>query len=459
MYVTRSVNLLHFISRIILMLFLFIFLLAYMFSLELGDLLAPMIVIISIAEIFVLYFNSNVKNTGLVMMFFLYTLFCHNGFVIAYFFDSSYINFRSTTTMAYIENDYYAQAILISNIVMIIYVLATEIRVYKNKRNVSRNNSNLAIIGNPIADYMGIGIVFIGTVFLAYVISRNNLFGLLYSDIINITQEIPLIQHSVIMTSIAVALLFSAGTKKGIQYGMLIFAFDILLHFSIGNRGEVFYAIITCLALYSLRFGDFKKKHLIIIGTSIIVLIPLVRIMREGKLEAYMLNPMTSFLDVLAELGFQISPFTYIVQYVKEGNNHVWGMTYVNYFLDFILRRIGLRSPWITTEQYVIKQIMPYDGMAFSMIAEIFYNFTLVGASMIYAFFARIILSFDLKISTGNISTSKKIFFSMLMVEMINLTRNDSSTLPVYLCYILIIYSIFYCINWAIYKKRSSILT
>ena len=86
---------------------------------------------------------------------------------------------------------------------------------------------------------------------------------------------------------------------------------------------------------------------------------------------------------------------------------------------------------------------MPYSGMAYSMVAELYYNFGVVVAAVIYSIFAQALKKLDADIYYGNISDKKKIFFSMVMVEMINLTRNDASTLPLYLAFIGIIYVVY----------------
>lgn len=449
-YIGRSKSLIQFVARIVSTVIAFTFVFAMIDGNNLGDVLPILVLIISISELVVLFCSSNVKNTGLAIIFFIYTLMCHNGFVIAYLFDKSYINFRSSASMAYVHNVYYPTAIMISNIVMYVFVLVAEIFTNKDIEldAIQQENQNAADVinqedGNPIADIIGIIVLLLGTAFLGYTIISNGLFMGLYKDILNVTSQIPLLQHSVILTSLSIALLLSAGTKKGIRVGLIIFAIDMVLHFSIGNRGEVLYAAVICFALYSLRFKTIGWKQVLFSGLALIIIIPLVRIVRNGEFNIYNFNLLGSFLDVLAEEGFQISPFTYIVQYVNNGHSHVWGMTYVNDFVDFIMRRFGSASLWMNTQQYVIKSIMPYDGMGFSMIAETYYNFTIIGSCIWYAILARFMTRLELRISSDQLSVNKKMFLSMLMVELINLSRNDASTLPVYLAYMIILLLVF----------------
>lgn len=462
MYITRSKSIIQFIARLISIVIFVVLIFAYAFGYNIENYLSIIVIILSITELVMMFYNSYIKNTGLTMIFFLYTLICHNGFVIAYFFNNDYINFRSVTSMAYVNNEYYPTAILIANIVMLFFVWATEIHTCKipaldnyEKLSIKTYQNVRTENGSKVADCIGICAVSAGTLFLAYTVFSQGLFMGLYTEILDVTSQIPMMQHSVIITSLAIALLISAGTKRGIKVGILIYIVDMLLHFSIGNRGEVLYAAVICFALYSLRYNTIKLKHVIIAGLGVIIFIPLVRLMREGKIDLYTINPLNSFWDVLCEEGFQISPFTYIVQYVKSGHNYVWGMTYINDFADFVLRRLGLSSPWMNIEQYVIKSIMPYDGMGFSMIAELFYNFTITGPCIIYAIFARFMVWLDRKITTNDMTTKKKIFYSMLMVELINLSRNDASTLPVYLSYMIILLVMYSIVDF--FLKRQSV--
>lgn len=445
LYSVKSI--LRLLSRICATSIFFIFVVVYFYGITLSqEKLSVLVIIASISEVVILLCNPQIKNTGLLIMFFLYNLMCINGFVIAYYFDDSFINYRSVTSMAYVYNSYYDNAILIGNIVLLVFCFLADLPTNFDK--LKANSTKFEDTeGSIIANYIGNGMLLIGTLFLAYVILSNNLMFKNYSDVISITGKIGLYQHSVILTSLAVALVFSGGTIKGVKIGMIIFALTMLLHFSIGNRGEVLYSAVICFALYSIRFKTIKIKHLLIAGGIVIVCIPMVRIMREGKMNLYSFNPMSSFLEVLGEEGFQISSFTYIVNYVEDGHPHTWGMTYFNFLLDFVLRRFHSASPWINTEAYVIKEIMPYDGMGFSMIAELYYNFTTVGACIVYGFFARFIKKLDENIYSNNIKESKKIVLSMIMVEMINLCRNDSSTLAVYLMYGFILYFLFVFIS------------
>lgn len=453
MIINKSSNVIQFVSRILAVVLFSVFLTLYLTNYRINDnLLSFLVILSSVVEFTMLICNKGVFNTGLLMMFFLYNWICMNGFVIAYFFDKNYINFKSISSMSFVQNPFYQKAIIIANIVLLVFVIALEF--YSKKSSIIASNSKKNIEeDNRIVDNEDKSSKFVNAftiiallfclIYLFYFVFSNNLFLANYNDYLNVKKAHSFLSHTIIISSLAIAMLFSSGTKKAIGIGSFIYLLTALLHFSVGNRGEVLYSAVVVFALYSLRFKKIKMKHIIITGVLLVTIIPMIRIIRSGGIYSFKFNFFSSFLDVLCEEGFQISPFTYIVEYVHKGNGYVHGMTYVNDFLDFILRRFSLSSPLENIEKYVIRSIMPYEGMGFSMIAELYYNFTVVGVCMIYGIFATFLRTMDYKIYHEEIDISKKLLYSMIMVEMINITRNDASTVPVYLLYTLLFYIIY----------------
>lgn len=416
--------------------------------------LSILVMVSIVVQLVMLLCNRSVYNIGLLMAFYLYTVLVHNGFVIAYFFDKNYITFQSAASMAFVNNPYYEKAIVISNIIIFSFVFFSEFSTpqsYYYPKRASEVVETINYEGIQWANIVAISVISLGTIYLAYLVVSKGLWFIGYVNVMNVTDENGLYSHSVILTSLAIALLLSVGTKKGIRFGLVIYAINAMLHFSMGNRGEVFYAAVVCFALYSIRFKTIKLKHVIVAGVAVIIIIPFVRVARELKLDSYTLNPFTSFLDVLCEEGLEISPFTYTVQYLENGNKHVFGMTYINYLTDFFLRRIGFRSP-LMIEKYMVRSFMPYQGMGYTMVCELYYNFGVFGACILFGLIGQMIKNIDGKSYFNKLSDRDRVFFSMIMVEMINLTRNDCSTLPVYLAYSIVLLLVF---RFASKKERT----
>ena len=455
-YLSKSKNMIHALCRITIFAFWMVFCsFLIMDYIPRYDILAILVLIVSVVEVANMLMEESVYNSGLLMIFFLYTLVVHNGFVVSYIFDKSYATFQSVGSMAFLGMETFPKAIVIANTVILTFVLSAMFSKspFYYKKEAIEDRSNV-FEGKKAADIVGIAFLSFGTLFLAYIVFTNRLWFIGYLNVLKITRNIPLYLHVIVFTSLAIAFLMAAGTKKGVRIGVVIYLITVLLHFAIGNRGEVLYSAVVCFALYSIRFRKIKTRHIVIAAAAMIVLIPLVRIARELALNSYTLNPISAFLDVLCEEGLEISPFTHIVNYVEKGNPHVWGMTYVNDFWDFIARRIGVNNTLAQTP-YVITQIMPHSGMGFSMIAELYYNFTVVGACVVYILYAQLIKNLDKKSFCGELSDNKRLLYSMMMVEMINLTRNDASTLPVYLTYSLILVIIYKVVGSVAFSKSN----
>lgn len=417
----------------------FLYALALVLEFDFSEKTIGMLVLFtSIVEVSLAVTNPRVYKSGLLMVFYCYNILCHNGFVIARFFDESYVTFQSTISMSFLYNAYYHESIFIANIVLLAFAFGNDI-VLKGQPVSAYYwyiETEVNDEGNRKADIVGIIALLIGTAYIAILILRGGLFLAGYNTFLNAADGNTVYGFMVVITSLSMALILAAGTKRGIVIGLIIYAFLTLLQFSVGNRGEVMYSAVVCFALYSIRFKNIRLKHVLIILAVSIVVIPIVRISRELRIGGYMFNPITSLLDVFCEEGIQISPFTHMVSYVKstDGPSHVWGMTYINDFVAFIARRLGTESPFAVKE-YIIKSIMPRKGMGFSMIAELYYNFTVVGAIVLYFIFARIINKVDWKMYNNLYTDNQKIVISMLIVELINLTRNDASTMPLYLTF------------------------
>lgn len=440
MYITKSKSLGQVISRIGLI-SLTVFLIVLYLSGDSIDnsVLSAIILIISIFDFAVLLYNPTIYNSGLLMIFFAYTILVHNGFVIAFLFDKSYETFQSVTSMAFRLNSYYPSAIIISNIIIASFVLIMEIKTKKInsywylKRECKKESIEG---GNKCADVMGISLLVLGFLYIAFFIFSHGLFLAGYITTLRSLENSTMFQYMVIITSLSIALVFSTGTKKGIKIAFGVYFLITILQFSIGNRGEVLYAAVVCFALYSIRYKTIKTKHVIIAVVIAAIIIPFVRVMRNLEISMYTLNPIASFLDVLAEEGIEISPFTYIVEYSQK-NGHVWGMTYIADFIDFFSRRLGFVNS-LTDEKYIIKSIMPYDGMGFTLIAELYYNFGLCISTILFSGIGFWLKFLDAKFTNFQVSDLQRIGCSLLLVELINLTRNDASTLPLYLFFIAI---------------------
>lgn len=413
-----------------------------------SDTLAIIVIACSLCQLGLAFTNDSIYRTGTAIMFLLYNVVCHNGFVIAYYFNNGYEEFKSITSMDFLlYSESYQKAIIISNIVLFVFVFFLEVNKKYSYKETARENNGYDLLqysGANKIDKVGIPLLVIGTAYIASIALTYNLMGAGYSNFLAVAENLPLYGHFVVLNSLSIAFIIASGSDKGVKISVIVFIIQAIFQFSMGNRGEIMYSAVVCIALITLRYKKISLGRVALLGTGFMFLIPYIRYMRELNQGGF--NPALSILDTLCEEGMQISPFTHIVEYVNKGHNYVFGMTYVNDFCDFIFRRFGGASPF-ETEKYVIKMIMPYKGMGFSMIAELYYNFSIIGASLIYGYLAKFLSTLDYNVYNNLYSNSKKAFYSMLVVQFINMTRNDGSTLPIYLMYMIIIMSLYSIIS------------
>ena len=92
------------------------------------DFLSLLVILCSLCQVGMALTNNNVHRSGTTIMFLLYNVICHNGFVIAYYFNSDYEEFKSITSMDFLMyNQSYQNAILISNIVLFVFVFCLDL--------------------------------------------------------------------------------------------------------------------------------------------------------------------------------------------------------------------------------------------------------------------------------------------------------------------------------------------
>ena len=100
------------------------------------DFLSLLVILCSLCQVGMALTNNNVHRSGTTIMFLLYNVICHNGFVIAYYFNSDYEEFKSITSMDFLMyTQSYQNAILISNIVLFVFVFCLDLYKQYNYKN------------------------------------------------------------------------------------------------------------------------------------------------------------------------------------------------------------------------------------------------------------------------------------------------------------------------------------
>ena len=209
MVIDRSKNIFQFLIRTLVIAILLFLCFELIWNDEVNySVLSVVVLILSISEIVMLIFNDNVYGSGLTMIFFLYTLLVHNGFVIAYLFDKSYISYQSSLSMAFVSNPYYSKAIIIANIIIGAFVLSAEINKKEETHHVYIvKQQEISNEGDIAANTIGLIGLLVGGLYLAYIVYSDGLWLAGYSSTLSTLDNNSVYGFTVIITSLSIALL------------------------------------------------------------------------------------------------------------------------------------------------------------------------------------------------------------------------------------------------------------
>ncbi len=408
--------------------------------------------LIGVLLIYVFLLSKPSYRFGFHFIIITYTILCQFGYLFANKWNSNAAQIRSVASLAYQYMPEYVLALEISW--LFIAILAFSVR-FNNFRYIFKGESTRCVNNlmedknalEPEADgafekasfIVGMILLIIGLVLLlfTYIITR----GMPYSE------RSPYLKstydwygHVIVILSYAYIVILANCNKSKWKTALIPYAAVIIVHLLMGNRGEVLYTLITCLAVYNMKYKKVNLKLIIIGGTALVMLIPLVRDFRqELSLATYTSSLTSNLVETFSEIGFQIAPFTYTIQIVNLGTPYRLGATYIYGIVDFIFRKIPFVGALPTESINNIKYMMPKKGMGFSTVAESFYNFGIIGGGIFIFIIGILIFKLEMIYTKSGESKYKKTFAALFVVEMMNLTRNSSGTLMLYITYILLI--------------------
>lgn len=257
-----------------------------------------------------------------------------------------------------------------------------------------------------------------------------------YGKRMSATNDNRLYSYFIIIMALSFVMYITTTNKKRIMYGIVVFALISLIQFLLGNRGEVFYPTLAAIAVYRKRGGTFKKKYFYIALCGVLIIIPMIRIVRnigvlsiDFKSLVSSFNVFSAIAESFGEMGFQIGTITYMLRYLNTGGLLQHGATYVYSFHYFLYNKIPFLPAINLNSPAAIKTIMPTNYFAFTNIGEAYFNFGVIGVILFSG-----LLSFYLyKTEKKSKKLFLELFNNLMLVEMLAWVRNSSGTLPVYI--------------------------
>lgn len=396
----------------------------------------------TIASTLLLWTRTNYNIYGVNAMVFYYMILSQFGYVFSLVLFGSEANTRMVYSNGIVRTDNFTIAIIISGLAVLLYSISAtngshikfKIREFKfsyfDKYEVCEN----------FIFYSQISILLIQ---LVISITTQFLFGdMLYSQRTELLGEkYPIIMYIYYFSECAMPLIIATGSKRKIAVATMVYIPIVALQFLSGNRGEVMYGVLIIIAILSLKYKNaINVRRIIIFIVLSIIILPTIASVREGG--TFSFNGFSSQLSAfLSELGFQIVPTTYTVDYIDNTHNYQFGATYL---YDIVLRLAGILGCDTTSMRLSMAKVdnMLPDfgyGLGYSQVAESYYNFGLIGIGVEMFIISRLGLLFEKKIK-DDIDGSLIIIYVCMAVNLVNITRNKFDSTFIFLVYSFLIY-------------------
>ena len=379
-------------------------------------------------------------------------------------------NIRSQYSMSFLYYPELVPSICIGCVGIISFTLFSSLISNFNKEDVDKKLSmfgsgindmeeNKNSLYEKISTFSLILLVFTLLYYVYFSITNIGFFSSTYGSRLSTTNSDRLYTYSVVIMALSFVMFITTTNRKKMKYGLIVFAMISMIQFLLGNRGEVFYPTLAAIAIYRKRGGTFKRRHLYIGTIGVLIIIPLIRIVRNiGALSFNYKTLIGSFniFSVIAEsfgeMGFQIGTVTYMLRYLNTGGLLQHGATYIYSFHYFLYNKIPFLPAIDLNSPAAIKTIMPVNFFAFTNVGEAYFNFGMIGV-ILFSF----ILAFYLcKTSKASKKLGFELFHNMMLVEMLAWVRNSSGTLPVYIAWTIVLIVLAFIFSSLVKTKRRS---
>jgi len=362
-----------------------------------------------------------------------YLIISHLGLAVSdYFIPGSLQAFATKAgLMSYHLQWYYSEsrtyAIVLSGLGICAFFLGSGLLggriLTKQRQTVSIINWQLH--GNQPIFKIGVLLLIFSTIYLigAFLTNSLPLFDT-YSNYVTKLSELPSYPLFLVMISTGLTFMVATGSAKQIWKWIIFFIIPASLLLITGNRGEIFYALASSVAIVAIRGFRMNYRVVSIIAIAFFIVIPLVRDIRQTALNQLNSSEISiNLTDPFVEMGYQLRPLMETIGWITEGEPFANGGTY----LLPIQRLIGLAVPFIERPpiegHFDIKGRLPAQG--YTVVAEAYFNFGIAGVVIVLG-------SIGLFFAFSNKpETSEKLALSgAIAAILINNLRNDFLFVP-----------------------------
>lgn len=357
------------------------------------------------------------------------------GFILAYLIYLFLTNFGVYITNVFIENplvEYHGDfswytknfdlVFIIANVAILTFsifsILISNIFQFNYSAKLDIKN-----FGNSTFYYAGIILIILFTIQFLYYIFSGKINVNTYQDYVSSIQEIKYYSFGVSMFSIGIAFSFANCSKENFKYIVSILALPILLFLITGNRGEVFYPLLSAVGVLIVRNFKIKKWMYFLSFLTFFLLFPLIKLTRN--LSASNIQDLDiKWYSSLVEIGYTLRPLGYTVDWIQNGERLAYGESYFAPFQRMLSNIIpGMEKIDYMLVGYGFRYRLP--GMGYSVVAEGYYNWGLIGV-----IFIMIIVCLVCVILNNMNSFTGLSFGTAILSILINNIRNAFSFVP-----------------------------
>lgn len=382
------------------------------------------------------------KRLGFHFSYLLYLFLTHYGiFLVNVFTENPFYNSPFKYDWYYF-NLTKSQAIV--SIFIIIFALFSTLMPKQNKDSLEVSYSkrmSIAVVGYLCIIYFTI------YYFILIYLNKINI-GENYSEMHSRLGDIPFYELSILIFAVGICFILSVIKFDKLKVFLLIVSMPSFLLLVTGNRGELFYPLLAGLGILILRKFKLNFKIIMLMIMVFFILFPLIKEFRNINNNNYD-GRRIDISSSLIEIGYTLRPVSYIVLWDDMREPKGNGISYYVPLQRQVANFLGKERITYENQPYSFRERLP--TMGFSVVAEAYYNFRILGMIMIPIIISIILYS---------LSRSKNIYILSLgtgvLAILINNIRNAFSFVPGHIIFIIIIVFISFILEILLFKRGSS---
>lgn len=367
--------------------------------------------------------NRSLPTFGFTSLHIVYTIFLAFGLGwVNFLLGDTYLSDFSAHTLRFLRSEQYAYAVALSIISVMTYVIGVSLATLRaTNKNYIRQVNPQDFKSDRAVYFVGCLLISTMLIFLGYSFATGELS--IYS---NYAAYRELIADDVLYTWIVtfyatgICYVVASGKLKQRRLGIVMYTVAAVILFATGNKGEVLYSLLACLAILQYKGHKLNWKPMAVVFLIAFIVIPFVTSTRKDGVFNNLNGVQLDFTDTFVEMGMQIRCTVYVLDQFAIGiRDYILGYSYFNPFINFlnqIVPFIGLKMT--TPSSFDFKTVFASQG--FNQIAEGYANFGVLGSMLYYLVTGYIFAN----IEKNKMSVGKLAYFASIITIFINVARN-----------------------------------